>query len=490
MIRLRVLLLLCVLLTACSKDEPEANDPEQEQHDDGDDPEGDASFLINVSTNENYLSAVAKSYLYITDLDNNLIGDFLEVKNNLNQSKIDRPDSFTDDRFNLHQLTISTFERDGIPINTILIRSYLNIKPTTVNLRKDRTTDCNTIASGSVKVTLMDISDFSYGSMSYNDCSKSTLSNPVSFSDFGYFYIPNTDVYIHLKDFNNLGSYVRFSNINDGDEYQVTGTDFNTDMTLVSPNFNAPIAGISVTEVDNERYDYKKLFMYRHVRNSDDPDDMENFNYYLPNDDDDAIYRTEAVHAEGIGEGSYNSISYNNKSTLPDIGILNGQVIVSNPMDPFTSSYKKQGDGDILMTNFYGYDGIEVNGNMRVTNSAFYQIINDGSNHTYQYPAVPAVLANLYPESSGDLLINGEFGTCYYELIDSGSHDTYEGYVKSLLKSDRSAAPEVRVPSIKRNRNNFYFRGIGPLPTTNDLFQENPSDIGYLTNYYINSIHL
>ena len=453
MIRLTTILLLCVLLSACSKDEPEVNDPEQEQQEQEQEQQEETDgldFLISVSTSADFIPDNSKFYYFITNANNEVIGDFIELTNGVSQKKIQRPSSFTETQFNLHSLNVYT----GPDAKSASIVTYKNVSKLEINLFDDFESDCVRLDDGNVSFNLSNFPDIEYGNISLNNCNVTQLSSPVGgFSSMPF--EPNSDILFHLKNTQGQGLYYRIPNVTQNSTHNVTSSNFSTDMRFVTPNFDAAANYVKVTEVSSSNYNYPKQFIYDQSKPAEAPD-FTDLNYYLPNDKIDAVYKTYVEYGDPDLSGVYKSVSFRALEGDPDISILNGDVIISDEQNPKQSSYTILGDGDAMLITFFGSSTPVDNTSI---SSLFHGLYTGENLNIAVFPSIPDALQLMYPNLNESTIFENARFSASANLETYSAVNNFQEYVEMSLKSNVNTYQDLQYSDFKNLRNIFNIQG-------------------------------
>ena len=195
-----------IFFSCTSDDNLELNgemDPEEEEQ--GQDPM-EPLTLLTVNINNGVIDADnRKTYIFLTDSENNVIGDFITLFDGETQKTIIAPEGFNEPSFNMHQIEINDFTEfsDGTNVSAD-IQSYINIEPATLNFNLGPGSNCNT-NNGEFEIVIGNVppSDRTFlteancGIQTFSDASNTTLSVVDS----------NSDWYFHSRDGVETGYY-------------------------------------------------------------------------------------------------------------------------------------------------------------------------------------------------------------------------------------------------------------------------------------------
>ncbi|MFT5862696.1 MAG: hypothetical protein ACI828_001346 [Flavobacteriales bacterium] len=427
MIRLSALFFCCILLTACSKDEAEVNNPEQEeQHDDTDDSDDSADNTLIINTSSNYLSTLDRSFLFFTIPASQTVGGFVEISNG-STSFLALPDNPNNAEYDLHIVYIS---KDFFNEDQYFTYTYKNFDLPSISLFRDdfETNECDEqIGTATVHYNTLPI-HIGYMESESNCVNKDNdFESPFSMTAVTV----NGDIpsyYLAIKNLSSA-SYVEIDNLNANQDYFLTTTDFNSDMSERLINVAENVSLLKTERVDASRLHYGTLGFLNKIKGSNPiPSPTQVF---LPNIDN-RIYKSTAVYEDSFVPGGFStqrnaSYDIHSSSGSFDTSEIVSEVSIADINDLANLNITKSGDA-VVAYAMTAFDLIAQNGINYSSNFFVFLTLTDKAQFNIEYPQIPSDLLALFPELKASNLSNTEkfnVGIDHEQYLEASNWNEY-----------------------------------------------------------------
>lgn len=374
------------------------------------------------------------SFYFITDETGALVGNYVELTEIGTQLVIERPEGFTDERFDLHYLrTANTPDDQGNIGSDYRMTSYRQILPTTINLQNANIQSANhcgtTTESAFINLIEVPVNDEYHGhsGLCYSGSDNQTLEPGTLEAGFRS-QNDNDDYYLYLKN-GSVGHYLTIQDLSLNATYDITLEDFSSDMTYVAPNYNPEPDLIQVFEVDDANRDYRKAMRFETIG-----PDLDNLYYHVPADPN-KLYESLAVY--GVHEIYWNGESriFHRGDQIPDISMMNVAVTISNEQDPNQSMVTTTGTGGDFLLVRHDANRWDFGGGAP-SHVYIHQTYSDGDRIAYHFPEIPPDLLNQFPDLIVESFFTGDANFITVVIEDFESISSYDAYVGEVFVTD------------------------------------------------------
>lgn len=360
-------------------------------------------YLIEYSVEDNYISEGENVYLWVTDVNDEII-HFEKLEKN-KSSNIPKPNDYNDQRISLHLLKVKP--------TYIYLYSYSDIKPGRINFKyEDFFYAGNKIGTAKMSFNSLPFYNEYTFSSSYGLFSIGTIlqSKEVNIHD------NSNDAYIYFKN-GETGYYKYLQNLKAGDDLYISGSDFGFDMTKHYLNLKAgeKIDRIYLYQYKN-KYDYtgRNIGLYDNYYSPDKG--FSSFVFHTPelNNWSDS-YRTYISFKDINGRNNY----YTKFGEIPDKVEYIDADFESNDFSYNNLYMGTSGKFDCMRFYFY-----------RNINSKYYYWYHYSENgENIRFPKIPTQISEMIPElTSSNLLTNSS--SKYLYLIDYNNLNSYDQFIE------------------------------------------------------------
>lgn len=387
-----ITLVLTLILTiiSCSKDDNNSS-----------------PYLIEFVVADNYISEGESVYLWITDMHDEII-HFEKLDNN-KSSNIPKPDNYNDERISVHLLKVK-------PTNYIYLYTFSDIKPGKINFKY-----LDYFVSGD-KIGTANLNFYSLPY--YNEY---TVTNSTGFFSIGSFlqskeinlYENTNDCYIYLKA-GDEGYYKYFQNLKVGDDLDIYGSDFSSDITkqYVDLSPGEKIDRIYLYQYKNKNdYSGRSIGLYDNFYSYDKG--LSSFVFHTPklNNWSDS-YRT-SISFKDIND-RYNY--YTKYGKIPE----NVEYIDAN----FESDGFSYNNLFVKTTGIYDYMRFYFYRNINSKFYYWYHYSKDGEN--IRFPKIPTQINELIPDLTRSNILTSSSSNNLF-MTDYDNLNSYDQYIDRVF---------------------------------------------------------